>query len=433
MVATRRKSTISYKEPSDDEIDADVSQVDEEKKTLRRSAKRVVAVRDGDDSDVEFDSEEDAKPRRKKTKTTAGAVKGRKSKGKVTARSMMKDLFSTLPIDLIYERSTSVWKTAREAVNPPVPECPKDQSEPQWAALLFTHNCTMCGTPRIQRVDWNLRLRGCEKCFKAQIVYRGTAKKRYRNIENFDNILDLLPWTNSAAHRRTSSVKLYYSVAIIKMVKIVGNYQVRVNAGVKGARADFDSFVEEKKREAKEQSESGVTLRKWAAEIVQLKSDADAEAKVRRKEADVERDGLPRMIAKLIELGHDPRDVQKAADRSFTESVFRVTTQLSETVWNRVKGIAEELVNEERQGRLEIEMGATRDTRRNAAKVRYDEFKKTYDSSPDYFMPSDRAFKEFPPVMAAIQREDAEVSPTIFDEAFEGLPELLDEWRRKRR
>ncbi|KAG8994912.1 hypothetical protein FRB90_000306, partial [Tulasnella sp. 427] len=480
MVATRRKSAISYKEPqSDDEMDVDVAPVDEKRKTSKKSAKRA-AVRDDDGDDVEFDSEEDAKPKRKKTKTTAGAVKGKKGKGKVTARSMMKDLFSTLPLDLIYEvfghlhpldlwqlartnkmlrthlmskRSISVWKTAREAVNPPVPECPKDQSEPQWAVLLFTHNCTMCGTPRIQKVDWNLRLRGCEQCFKAHIVYRKTAKKRYPDIENLDDILDLLPWTNSKinksqlslgpsrnlpswdllppftiaggwAHGHASSGKFYYSSAVTKMVEIVDDYQLRVDAGVKGARADLDSFMETKKLEAKEQFESGGALRKWAAETAQLKSDADDEAKTKRKEA---------MIAKLIELGHDPRDVQKTANNWHADHIFRATTQLSEAVWKRVKSTAEEFVDAQKQARLEIEMKPTRDARRNAADIRYDEFKKTYDSSPDNLMPSHSVFKGFPLVKAAIEREDTEVSPTIFDEAFEGLAQVLDEWRRERR
>ncbi|KAG8982850.1 hypothetical protein FRB90_006507, partial [Tulasnella sp. 427] len=451
MVATRRKSAISYKEPqSDDEMDVDVAPVDDRKKTSKKSAKRA-AVRDDDGDDVEFDSEEGPKPKRKKTKTTAGAVKGKKGKGKVTARSMMKDLFSTLPLDLIYEvfghlhpldlwqlartnkmlrthlmskRSISVWKTAREAVNPPVPECPKDQSEPQWAVLLFTHNCTMCGTPRIQKIDWNLRLRGCEQCFKAHIAYRKTAKKRYPDVEKLDDILDLLPWTNTGgwAHGHASSGKFYYDSAITKMVEIVDDYQLRVDAGVKGARADLDSFMETKKLEAKEQFESGTALRNWAADTAQLKSDADAEAKTKRKEA---------MIAKLIDLGHDPRDVQKAANSWYTDQIFRVTTQLSEAVWKRVKSKAEELVDAEKQSRLEIEMKAIRDARRDAAKIRFDEFKKTYDSSPDNLMPSRSVFKDFPLVKAAIQREDTEVSPTIFDEAFDGLAQVLDEWRRE--
>ncbi|KAG8994910.1 hypothetical protein FRB90_000304 [Tulasnella sp. 427] len=454
MVATRRKSAISYKEPqSDDEMDVDVAPVDEKRKTSKKSATRATVRHDSDDDDIEFDSEEDAKPKRKKTKTTAGAVKGKKGKGKVTARSMMKDLFSTLPLDLIYEvfghlhpldlwhlartnkmlrthlmskRSISVWKTAREAVNPPVPECPKDQSEPQWAVLLFTHNCTMCGTPRIQKADWNLRLRGCDYCFKNHIVYRKTAKKRYPDVKNLDDILDLLPWTNTGgwAHGRASSSKYYYSAAITRMIEIVDDYQLRVDAGVKGARADLDSFKGTKKLAAKEQFESGAALREWAAETAQLKSDAGAEAKTKRKEA---------MIAKLIDLGHDPRDVQKAANSWYTDQIFRVTTQLSEAVWKRVKSKAEELVDVEKQSRLEIEMKATRDARRNVAKIRFDDFKKSYDSSPDNLMPSHLVFKDFPLVKAAIQREDTEVSPTIFDGAFEGLAQVLDEWRRERR
>ncbi|KAG8952217.1 hypothetical protein FRC04_004924 [Tulasnella sp. 424] len=378
-----------------------------------------------------------------------------KKKGKVTARSLMKDLFSTLPLDLIYEtfghlhpldllhlartskmlrshlmskRSISIWITAREAVIPPVPECPKDQSEPQWAMLLFTHDCTICGSPRIQKVDWNLRLRGCETCFKEHIIYSRTASKAYPDIEDLDTVLELLPWTNTGgwAHGHSSSRKFYLSTHIVEMAEIVEDFQLRIDAGVKGARAEFDEFKEKKKASAAEQSESGKELKEWALKAARMRHVTDDQLKDERKQA---------MVAKLIDLGHDSRDVQKVADtwRYRSRNIFDRTTPLSDSVWKRAKPKAEMLVEEAKQRRLDIERWPTREARRTVAKSRYATFKKTYDASPDKLLPIYSAFINLPMIKEVIRSDGDDVSPDIFDDAFDKLPAFLDEWRRDRR
>lgn len=198
MITTRCISAVSRKNRRGDDmgLDSFVHHYDASSSASKISRKRAA----GDD--LEGDSDDDETPQKKKTKTIQTANR----KGKVTARSLMKDLFATLPLELIYEmfehlhpldllhiartskllrshlmskRSITVWKTARSAVIPPVPDCPKDQSEPQWAMLLFTHDCTMCGTPRMKSVDWNLRLRGCQTCFERNLIFSPTAEKAY--------------------------------------------------------------------------------------------------------------------------------------------------------------------------------------------------------------------------------------------------------------
>ncbi|KAG8893968.1 hypothetical protein FRC01_013245, partial [Tulasnella sp. 417] len=367
----------------------------------------------------------------------------------------MKDLFTTLPLELIYEvfghlhpldllnlagtskmlrshlmskRSMSVWRVAREAVLPPVPDCPKDQSEPQWAMLLFTHDCTTCGTPRIQKVDWNLRLRGCEFCFKNNIIYSRTAKKQYPHIQNLDIVMQVLPWTNTGgwAHGHSSSRKFYFADDLIKMSEIVEDYQLRIDAGVKGARAEFDEFVEKKKAEAADQVRSGEELKQWAEDAARVREATNDQLREKRNEA---------MIAKMVEEGHDPRDVQSAAYtwRHYITTVFNSTIQLNDSVWKRVKKRAEKLVEVKKQRRLDIEQRPTRDARRNVAKSRYATFKKTYDASPDRLLPREADFLDLPMIKKVIQDETDDVSPAMFDDAFDELAAFLDEWRRKRR
>ncbi|KAG8973474.1 hypothetical protein FRC05_008748 [Tulasnella sp. 425] len=435
MVTTRRKPAISYKDISDDDTHID------------GLAHNVRSSRTTANDDTEDDYDDDVKPKRKKTKT---ASKTTTRKGKVTARSLMKDLFSILPLDLIYEifehlrpldllhlartskmlrchlmskRSISVWMTAREAVFPPVPECPNDQSEPQWAMLLFTHDCTMCGTPRIQKVDWNLRLRCCKTCFKNNVIDGPTALRAYPDIVDLDMVLELLPWTNTGglAYGRSSSQTFYFSTHIVKMAEIVEDFQLRIDAGVKAARAEFDEFKEKKKAEAAGQAESGKELKEWVRDAARRRLVTEDQLRDERKQA---------MIAKLIELGHDPRDVQKAATGW---NIFDSTTPLSDSVWKRAKPKAEMLVEEERQLRLDVERQFTRDARRNVAKSTYTTFKGTYDASPDLLLPSESDFMDLPMIKAIIRTDGDDISPGIFNDAFDELPAFLDKWRRERR
>ncbi|KAG8952214.1 hypothetical protein FRC04_004921 [Tulasnella sp. 424] len=363
MVTTRRELPVSYKDSSDDEMDVDGFVYD--------------------------DSDEDLRPKRKKAKTTSKLTK---RKGKVTARSLMKDLFSALPLDLIYEvfghlhpsdllnlartskmlrshlmskRSVSVWKTAREAIMPPVPECPKDQSEPQWAALLFMLNCTL-------------------------------------------------------------GRKFYYSPHIEEMGEIVEDFQLRIDAGVKGAREGFDKFMERMKAKAAEQAKSKEALKEWARNAARLRSLKNNQLMEERGQA---------MIAKLVELGHDTRDVKGAADTwgDSGRHIFYTTTPLSDYAWKRAKPKAEMLVEEAKQRRLDIERRPIREARGNVARSRYDIFKKTYDASPDNLLPHESLITDVPLLKCVIQSDGDDVSPSIFDGAFEKLPDILDDWRRERR
>ncbi|KAG8896950.1 hypothetical protein FRC00_004990 [Tulasnella sp. 408] len=210
------------------------------------------------------------------------------------------------------------------------------------------------------------------------------------------------------------------------MAEVVEDFQLRIDAGVKGARAEFDEFVEKKKAEAEEQTDSGEELKQWANEAARMSQVTDDQLKEKRKQA---------MIAKMIGLGHDPRDVERAAYswRPYVTTVFNSPIQLTDSVWKRVKSRAENLVEVEKQRRLEVERRPIRDARRSLARSRYAAFKETYDASPDRLLPQASDFLDLPMIKAVIQDDGDDVSPGIFDDAFDELPVFLDEWRRVRR
>lgn len=166
------------------------------------------------------------------------------------------------------------------------------------------------------------------------------------------------------------------------------------------------------------------------------------------------------MISKLAALGHDPRDVRQAADRWRSHpNIFDSMRQLSDSsestaalmpskvaniitptlfissrsVWRCVKSKAEMFVETEKQLRLDIEQKSTRDSRRDVAKTRYAKFKETYDSSPDMFMPTEFTFVDLPAIKSVVQSDGYDVSPSIFDDIFDELPAIINEWRSERR
>ncbi|KAG9025285.1 hypothetical protein FS837_005028, partial [Tulasnella sp. UAMH 9824] len=323
MITTRRRSAVSYQNSRDNGMAVD-GFVHHYGASTSASKKRAA----GDD--LEYDSHEYETPQKKKTKTSQTT----NQKGKVPARYLIKDLFATLPLELIYDVGDTL------APN-------------------------MLGR------------------------------------------------------------KLYVLEQIAKMAEIVEGFRARIDAGVKGARAEFDEFIEKKKAEAAKQVESGKELKEWAMDGGKMRDVTEYQLKQQRKEA---------MVTKLVLLGHDPRDVRQAADKGRCDpNIFDSMRQLSDSVWKCVKSKAEMFVETEKQLRLDIEQKPTRDARRNVAKARFAKFKKTYDSSPDMFMPTESAFMDLPAIKSVVQSEGYDVSPSLFDDVFEQLPAFINKWRSERR
>ncbi|CAE7089075.1 unnamed protein product [Rhizoctonia solani] len=62
-----------------------------------------------------------------------------------------------------------IWQTAVENV-PGLPACPKDLCEPQYAALIYSKHCSMCGTSVAKPMDPYLNIRLCKDCIELQYV-----------------------------------------------------------------------------------------------------------------------------------------------------------------------------------------------------------------------------------------------------------------------
>ncbi|CDO75652.1 hypothetical protein BN946_scf184941.g5 [Trametes cinnabarina] len=82
---------------------------------------------------------------------------------------------------LMSRKSAFVWKAARERESAAqvarervsdrkIPECPPELSEAQYAVLLFTSECTVCGEPGVPGTMWELLARYCPECKERDLV-----------------------------------------------------------------------------------------------------------------------------------------------------------------------------------------------------------------------------------------------------------------------
>ncbi|KAB5590865.1 Protein SFI1 [Ceratobasidium theobromae] len=72
--------------------------------------------------------------------------------------------------ELFLSRQTvRIWRSAQQAV-PGLPPCPEELCEPQYAALLFTKWCSICGKKARQDMDPILLVRLCVDCHGKETV-----------------------------------------------------------------------------------------------------------------------------------------------------------------------------------------------------------------------------------------------------------------------
>ncbi|PIL34379.1 hypothetical protein GSI_03154 [Ganoderma sinense ZZ0214-1] len=114
---------------------------------------------------------------------------------------------------LMNKASRWVWRRALRTV-PGLPACPEDLNESLYTALIFDSYCFACGVPDAFSVDYALRLRLCESCWKAnvtegiQVLQQVTPVVREfilmlvssANIFNFKDIKRSLTRVNPATH-----------------------------------------------------------------------------------------------------------------------------------------------------------------------------------------------------------------------------------------
>ncbi|KAG9079173.1 hypothetical protein FRC06_007902 [Ceratobasidium sp. 370] len=124
-------------------------------------------------------TEKTSKPRKKYVRGKQGSLKGLMqmpidifteianllNPGDLIALARSSKFFREL---LLQRSAIQMWRRAESNI-PGLPPCPPDMCEPQYAALLFSKHCTLCGANATAKPDVYLRVRLCAICKENQI------------------------------------------------------------------------------------------------------------------------------------------------------------------------------------------------------------------------------------------------------------------------
>ncbi|KAG8707676.1 hypothetical protein FRC08_000362 [Ceratobasidium sp. 394] len=69
---------------------------------------------------------------------------------------------------LLQRSAIHMWRRAQQNM-PRLPSCPFHMCEPQYAALVFSKSCTLCGASATAKLDPNLHVRLCPSCRDTQL------------------------------------------------------------------------------------------------------------------------------------------------------------------------------------------------------------------------------------------------------------------------
>ncbi|KIO24005.1 hypothetical protein M407DRAFT_26536 [Tulasnella calospora MUT 4182] len=381
--------------------------------------------------DVQEDEYEASLSEKRKHRKSSAAT----NKGKGKAKAQLDTLFGKLPTDVIYMpspsqrspptrqnkshasfapySSASIWREAREEVDPPVPNCPPDQSEPQWAHLLFSRDCSTCMRSNIPNVDWYHRLRLCSKCGRAGVVLilGPRAQKAFPGIPDVNMLLELLPSSNTGSSDRGK----YYRM---KDIADIGAEWAIVKK--KGSRADIQEFKDRKKSETGEIMTHGAFCKTWERDRSILK-------KQQAKEID---DARRNEIYKRLEaLGYNSQDVR---DWRVTKSRhFDTSTPLTEQRWKIIRRRLEPLVNEVKTQRLAVERPPIIKQRETVAENLIKSYYTTLDVA-SAFRPRPQDLFQTEPFRAIIDLpNEITVTAAEFQPAMDALLELVSNGARE--
>ncbi|GAA5842508.1 hypothetical protein JCM9279_003601 [Rhodotorula babjevae] len=193
----------------------------------RANKRSTASSREGDARDSATD-EDDVKP--------AAAPKKKRKKASARSTKVGNDLFSTLPLDLLYQicgdldpgtllsisqvskpihrtlASKSVvklWAHVRRSAN--LPDLSEPLSEPRYAFLAQGSCCQICSSSRKPtEAELPLRVRACPKCFKANLKTEKEARKENPHLHSHTFACALSSPFSAAGNKRSDRMPLYW-------------------------------------------------------------------------------------------------------------------------------------------------------------------------------------------------------------------------------
>ncbi|KAI5891267.1 uncharacterized protein SCHCODRAFT_02504360 [Schizophyllum commune H4-8] len=292
-------------------------------------------------------------------------------------------------------QAAHIWKDARAGMGDS-PSPPLGTPEARWAVLVFGGNrCQNCGTTSVNKIDWQLLMRVCSACKKANPRSLFTSNKFAREFAGADAVYPHPPYASihiPPTHLSTPSLPLaslldnyltpgipvggwatrasettyYWRGDVERMLGIVARYKEDIEAKKPGAKEAYKEFRERRIARVISVMQLAPEYCSWHEERQWKNKCAGRDLAKERKEG---------IRARLLQIGHDPRDVERAMTTSEIEIEKR---ELTDASWRRIKKKWEAEVARARRRRLLTDHPAVIAQRKRAAAQVYNEaYRKT--------------------------------------------------------
>ncbi|KAL1719157.1 hypothetical protein EV715DRAFT_199789 [Schizophyllum commune] len=291
---------------------------------------------------------------------------------------------------LLSPQTITVWKNARKRTGATEPAPGYD--EPRWANLVFgAKRCQNCDAPHVNSVDYQLLMRVCTACKKLNKF-----KRQYPDHDS--SVLDLMRYTHVGgwAHGHETATRFYWRGDFDDVFKIVAKYTKDISLGKKDAKKAYEDY-----------------RKRRLAHICSI----------------MKASGTPYIEARLLQLGHDKRDVAYAVRN------WRITVEkkeLTDAGWARIRRKWEDEVVKRRADRLDRDHKVVLDQRRQTLTNLYNEAYRKSTKPSDWAsvgwlaLPSSDAIIKLDPLRELIYADvDKTLSIAEFEQALQQSAPLI--------
>ncbi|KAG8961923.1 hypothetical protein FRC03_004838 [Tulasnella sp. 419] len=322
----------------------------------------------------------------------------------------------TLRCVVMSKTSKAAWRIARQSQEPDMPDCPEFLTEPQYAALVFTTICQVCGNPKATRVYYGLYSRYCKRCVSSHVIEINDALLSSLRMSHLDRIklVKMLPTVRAykTGEGRWSTPTWCSKKTMTKLSK---EWLKLEN------EADRAAFIESRSPMVVAIQEHARALKQWHSQESYKKNRAIEDVRKSRSESIKDR---------LLELGWETKDFPARVHSPKDREWFTLTKKnqpLTEKVWINVQPKLEKFLAEYQPRRLERERQERVDSRTRVLKQFYVNFRLQQSKlSPNILFPGGypQQLGDIPVIQDLI--DDDEHGPITKERWEDKIPEIIE-------
>ncbi|KZT29042.1 hypothetical protein NEOLEDRAFT_694464 [Neolentinus lepideus HHB14362 ss-1] len=307
--------------------------------------------------------------------------------------------------EFMTRRKKHLWATVRQKNFPDLPECPLELQEPQYANLLFEHNCMGCGHSPSKMLDWALFRRYCKKCYDSHVKKGSTLSRSY--AKNIDVVVyTLLPpscvyneWCDDGIPDCLSNRpdQLYDRADFDKVI--------RHYLSVENDKDSRLQFIHERRKYVGERMARSFAIATWQEELRDSREDEDEEKTKRRRES---------IQHKLKEAGYEedvwPSVSGRRAHLDHWNRLLDQPRELTPRIWKQIFPKLTAIIEQVALARAELDKIRRLDLREKGLIALYRRFLASIDPGTAAMMPALNDVYWLPSMRALLWEDDATVT-----------------------